>query len=78
VERLINSQPSVAELQNQVTATATVVKSIQTQLATNTKQQNLDHASAAEEKDGRDNEKYAIMLFSSIQSPLLSILPRIG
>ncbi len=56
-EKLINSQPSLTELQNQVTVNTTVVKSIQTQLATNTHNQNLDHASTAEEKDGRLNEK---------------------
>jgi hypothetical protein len=32
-------------------------------MVTNTKQQNLDHASAAEEKDGRANEKYDNILY---------------
>ncbi len=62
MEKLINTQPSLSELQNQVTATATVVKSIQTQLVSNTHQQNLDHASASEEKDGQLNEKYILLL----------------
>jgi hypothetical protein len=61
-EEMLRHQPSLTDLQNQATVTKTEIRAIQTQLATNTKNQGLDHASSAEEKDGRVNEKYAFIL----------------
>jgi hypothetical protein len=55
-ESLLNSQPTLAELQNQATVTTTVVRSLQTQVASNSQKINHDRASAAEERDGRLNE----------------------
>jgi hypothetical protein len=56
-EELLNSQPSLSDLKNQQTVTTTVVKAIQSELASTTKNQALDRATVAEEKDGRLNEK---------------------
>ncbi len=55
-EALINSQPTVADLQNQATMSTTVVRALQTQVASNTQNIQIDRASAAEERDGRLNE----------------------
>jgi hypothetical protein len=62
-ETLINSQPTLSELQNQATVSTTVVRALQTQVASNTRQLQGDHASSAEEKDGRLNEKCVGILF---------------
>jgi hypothetical protein len=56
-EALISSQPSLADLQNQATVTTTVIRALQTQVASNTRKLDSDHASSAEEKDGRKNEE---------------------
>jgi hypothetical protein len=56
-DELISKPPSLASLQNEANATKAVVHAIQGELATTKQQQNLDHAQAAEEKDGRLNEK---------------------
>jgi hypothetical protein len=55
-EDLLQHQPTLTDLQNQATVTKSEIQAIRNQLATNTKQQALDHASQAEEKDGRLNE----------------------
>ncbi len=55
-EDLLKREPSLNDLQNQATATTTVVRAIQTELAATRRQQDLDHATGAEEKDGRKNE----------------------
>jgi hypothetical protein len=56
-EDLINKQLTVAELWNEVTASKAETSAMQSQLATVAANQDLDHASAAKEKDGRLNEK---------------------
>ncbi len=55
-EEALQHQPTLVELQNQTSVVKTEIQAIRTQLATNTHQQGLDHASAAEERDGRLNE----------------------
>ncbi len=55
-EDILKHQPSLTDLQNQASVARTEIKAIQSQLATNAQQQKQDHASLAEEKDGRLNE----------------------
>jgi hypothetical protein len=55
-EALINGQPTLVDLQNQATVSTTVIRALQTQVASNTRLLQGDHASSAEEKDGRLNE----------------------
>jgi hypothetical protein len=55
-EDLLQHQPTVVDLQNQATVTKSEVQAIRNELATNKRQQALDHASQAEERDGRLNE----------------------
>jgi hypothetical protein len=59
-EELIQKPPSLTSLQNETTAARNEIRAIRTQLATTVHQQNLDHATSAEEKDGRVNEKYVL------------------
>jgi hypothetical protein len=56
VEELANKKPTLAELQNNATTTTAVTGAIQSELATVSEQQALDHATIQEEKDGRKNE----------------------
>ncbi len=55
-EEAIEKAPSLESLQNQATVTKAEVQAIRTQLADTIRQQALDHAQNAEEKDGRLNE----------------------
>jgi hypothetical protein len=56
-EELANKQPTLAELQNQTTASAAVSGAIQSDLSEVKENQRQDHATIQEEKDGRLNEK---------------------
>ncbi len=56
-DEAIQKVPTLTDLQNQATATTTVVQAMRTELANTTRKQSLDRASSAEEKDGRLNEK---------------------
>jgi hypothetical protein len=53
---MLKYQPSIVDLQNQASVTQTEIKAIRTELAATTQKQGKDHASIAEEKDGRLNE----------------------
>ncbi len=55
-EDMLKYQPSIVDLQNQASVTQTEIKAIRTELAATTQKQGKDHASIAEEKDGRLNE----------------------
>jgi hypothetical protein len=55
-EDCLKREPSLVDLQNQATATSTVVRAMQSELAATRRQQDLDHAQVEEEKDGRKNE----------------------
>jgi hypothetical protein len=55
-EELAASKPTLVELQNQATASKAVTGAIQSELQVLSSNQNHDHASAQEERDGRLNE----------------------
>jgi hypothetical protein len=55
-EELSTKKPTLAELQNQSTASAAVTGAIQSDLSAVKEAQILDHATIQEEKDGRANE----------------------
>ncbi len=55
-EEAIEKAPSLESLQNQANTTKAEVQAIRNQLADTARQQALDSAQAAEEKDGRLNE----------------------
>jgi hypothetical protein len=56
-DEAIQKVATLTEIQNQATATTTVVQALRTELASTTQKQSLDRANSAEEKDGRLNEK---------------------
>ncbi len=53
---MATKQPSPAQLQNQAMTQAAVTSAIQSELSTVSNNQAMDHATIAEEKDGRLNE----------------------
>jgi hypothetical protein len=57
-EEAIQKPPSVAGLQAQATLAKGELQAIKTELASTVRKQDLDRASAAEERDGRLNEGY--------------------
>jgi hypothetical protein len=62
-EEAISKPPTVPGLQAQVTLAKNEVQAIKSQLADTVRKQDLDHASAAEEKDGRKNEGYVQLFY---------------
>jgi hypothetical protein len=55
-EAIIEKPPTIANLQAESTLTKGEVRAMQAQLAETVRKQNIDRATAAEEKDGRTNE----------------------
>jgi hypothetical protein len=60
-EEMLKRTPTITDLQNQATVSKTEVQAIQSELAETKRKQALDHASLAEEKDGRLNERYYLI-----------------
>ncbi len=56
-EELASKKPTLAELQTHATTSDAVTGAVQSDLAVVTENQNLDHATIQEERDGRLNEK---------------------
>ncbi len=55
-EAAIERAPTVHSLQAESTLTQGEVRALRTELASTVRKQNIDRATAAEEKDGRTNE----------------------
>jgi hypothetical protein len=56
-DELATKAPTLAELQNQATTATAVTSSIQSELSVVSENQNKDHATIQEERDGRLNEE---------------------
>jgi hypothetical protein len=56
IDESLSHQPTLASLKNEVELAKNVSSSVVAQLAVVSQNQDLDHAGAAEEKDGRLNE----------------------
>ncbi len=56
-DELLAKKPTLVELQNQANTTTATTSALQSELAQVSANQNIDHASIQEEKDGRLNEE---------------------